>query len=90
MSSGRASVEAMDDMIRLLTKVQQLQDDIAKDLRQKYESIGSDWNDEQYQKMEEEISEMIRYLSECSGALSLGTTRLQLRKRMLEEYLNMH
>ena len=87
---GKASLDAMGDMIRTLSKVEQLLESVDRDLRQKYDSIGSSWNDEQYKKMGDEIDEVSRHINDCSAALSEGTTKLQIRMRMLEQYLSLH
>ena len=87
MSSGRASLEAMDDMIRILTKTQELQDKISQDLRQKYNSVEN-FDDEKYVELGYQIDDIVRRLSDCSGSLSSAITSLQLCKRFLEDYVN--
>ncbi len=88
MAGGKSSVDAMDTMIRQLTQLMQVQQDMQTRVRQDYESIGADWDDAQYVNMGQEIAEIERALTACYTALSEGTTKLQVRKRMLEDYLS--
>ncbi|MBQ9315272.1 MAG: hypothetical protein IJ203_00475 [Atopobiaceae bacterium] len=88
MAGGRSSVDAMDSLIRQLTQLQQIQQDMQQRVRQAYDSIGNEWNDQQYVNMGAEIDDIVAALSACYTSLSAGTTKLQVRKRMLEDYLN--
>jgi thymidylate kinase len=88
MPGGKSSVEAMEQMIRQLTQLQQIQEDMQQKVRQTYENIGSEWDDQQYVNMEQEIDEIVQALSSCCTSLSSSTTKLQVRKRMLEDYLS--
>jgi len=88
MPGGKSSVEAMDGLIKQLTQLQSIQDEMQKKVRKVYEDVGSDWNDQQYQNMGQEIDEIEQALSTCYTSLSTSVTKLQLRKRMLEDYLN--
>ena len=90
MAGGRSSVEAMETMIKQLTKLQQVMEDMKTRVRRDYDSIGSDWDDMQYQKMESEIAEIETALSACYTSLSSCTIKLQGRKRALEDYLQYH
>ena len=78
----------MQEMINQLTQLEQILDDMQKKVQKTYDSIGSEWNDQQYVNMGSEIDEIVQSLSSCYTELSSSITKLQLRKSMLEDYLN--
>lgn len=90
MAGGRSSIDAMETMIRQLTQLQQVQEDMRTKVRQSYESIGAEWDDAQYVSMGDEIAEIEQSLSACNTSLSACTTKLQGRKSRLEDYLQYH
>ena len=88
MTGGKSSVEAMDGLIKQLTQLQTIQNEMKDKVRRVYEDVGAEWDDQQYVNMGQEIDEIERALSACYTELSSSTTKLQLRKHMLEDYLN--
>ncbi len=86
--SAQTSLEAMDDMIRALTKFEQDQMDLATQIRQQYDRIGQDWNDKQYQNLGENVAQIITAVSSSYTVISEGITRCQILRRALEDYLN--
>ena len=83
--AGKSSPEAMDRMINNITKFIQVQQSVAQSLKSDYIAVGEEWDDKQYQNLgaviDQAVSSNYATLSEC-------TTRLQVLKRMLEDYLS--
>jgi len=88
--AGKASPEAMDRMIQNLTKCIMAQKSVADALKSDYQAVGEEWNDKQYENLGLVVSTAVRDLSSTYTSLSECITRLQLLKRMLEDYLNTH
>ena len=76
MQGGKSSVEAMEQMIRQLTELESIQEDMQTRVQRTYDDIGSEWNDQQYQNMGAEIDEIVRTLSTCYTSLSESITKL--------------
>ena len=87
MARSNASTEAMDRMIRNITKFMQNQDALIGALRRDYSSIGAEWNDSKYQQLGTAINDAIVSISSSTATLSETVTKLQLLKGKLEEYL---
>ncbi len=87
MARSNASTEAMDRMIRNITKFMQNQDALIGALRRDYSSIGGEWNDPKYEQLGTAINDAIVSISSSTATLSETITKLQLLKGKLEEYL---
>lgn len=83
-----SSVEAMDRMISMLTQLDQALVDVEKQLKRDYDIIGTEWNDKQYEKLGDVIGEISTSIGASYTKVSECTTRVQLLKRALEDYLN--
>ncbi len=88
MAQARASVEAMDRMIRNVTKFMTNQQALMSALRNDYATVGEEWNDPKYQQLGETLNQAITAISGSSASLSECVTKLQLLKGKLEEYLS--
>ena len=86
--AGYSSPQAMDRMIKNITKGIQAEQAIIAALKRDYQSVGIEWNDKQYEKLGAVIDDAVRGLSANHAQLSECTTRLQLLKAKLEEYLS--
>lgn len=84
---ANASPEAMDRMIRNITKFIEVQQSVVDSLKSDYQAVGEEWNDIQYQRLGTVIDTAVAALSNNYTTLSECTTRLQLLKSKLEEYL---
>lgn len=84
-----SSTDAMDRMIRLLVQLEQALQDVDRQLRREYETIGTEWDDKQYQNLGDVISQISTSLSSSYVKISECTIRVQLLKSKLEEYLGM-
>ncbi len=85
--AGKSSPEAMERMINNITKFIELQKSVASTLKSDYQVVGEEWNDKQYENLGSVIDQAVAALSANYTTLSECTTRLQLLKGKLEEYL---
>lgn len=83
-----SSVDAMDRMIRMLTQLDQALVDVENQLKRDYDIVGTEWNDKQYEKLGDVISEISTSIGASYSKVSECTTRVQQLKRALEDYLN--
>ena len=88
MASGYASVEAMDRMIRTLTKFMGLQKQLIDSLKRDYELVGTEWNDEKYRQMESAIGDVVTAMADSYVALNNSQIQIQVYKRALLDYLH--
>lgn len=88
MSGNNSSLDAMDDMIKTLTQIAEVQRGVAESLKRQYDIVGQEWDDSQYQRLGNQLEEVYKPLSESYVATSEAITRTQLSRRLLEEYLN--
>lgn len=86
--AGKSSPEAMDEMIRNMTKFMTVQQGLIQSIKNDYAAVGQEWNDKQYENLGVVIDQIISSISSTYTTLSESTTRLQLLKRKLEEYLS--
>ena len=86
--AGKSSPEAMDRMINNITKFIQVQQSVAQSLKSDYIAVGEEWDDKQYQNLGAVIDQAVAALSSNYATLSECTTRLQVLKRLLEDYLS--
>lgn len=84
-----SSTDAMDRMIRILIQLEQALQDVDRQIKREYETIGTEWDDKQYQNLGDVISQISQSLSGSYVKISECTIRVQLLKSKLEEYLNM-
>ena len=79
--AGKSSPEAMERMINNIKKFIQV-------LKSDYIAVGEEWDDKQYQNLGAVIDQAVAALSSNYATLSECTTRLQVLKRILEDYLS--
>ena len=84
--AGKSSPEAMERMINNITKF--IQQSVAQSLKSDYIAVGEEWDDKQYQNLGAVIDQAVAALSSNYATLSECTTRLQVLKRILEDYLS--
>ena len=84
--AGKSSPEAMERMINNITKF--IQESVAQSLKSDYIAVGEEWDDKQYQNLGAVIDQAVAALSSNYATLSECTTRLQVLKRILEDYLS--
>lgn len=86
--AGKASPQAMERMINNITKFIQVQQGVVQSLKSDYIAVGEEWDDKQYVNLGAVIDQMVTALSSNYVTLSECTTKLQLLKGMLEDYLS--
>ncbi|WP_346908573.1 hypothetical protein [Faecalicatena orotica] len=87
MSGNSSSVDAMDDMIKMLTGFQEKQQEMGNQLKREYDIVGSEWDDAQYKNLENVMCDIYTTLNASYVQVSECITKIQLLKRALEEYL---
>lgn len=90
MTKRVANPEAMENMIRILTRFIELQDNIVDNLKTQYENVGNEWDDEKYIELGEVISQAIAAIKGSYATLSLCITKVQSLKSIMENYLSQH
>lgn len=88
MARATASTEAMDRMIRNVTKFMTNQEALMNALRNDYTTVGEEWNDPKYQELGNTLNQAITAISGSSATLSECVTKLQVLKGKLEDYLS--
>ena len=88
MAKTTASTEAMDRMIRNVTKFMTNQQALINALKNDYATVGDEWQDQKYQQFGDTLNQAIAAISASSASLSECVTKLQLLKGKLEEYLS--
>jgi len=88
MAKVASSLEAMDRMIFNLKNTIIAQNEVASRLKNDYNSVGSEWDDEKYEELGRTIDEAIVALKSAEPYLLDTITRMQLLKSMLNDYLN--
>lgn len=86
--AGKASPEAMDRMIRNISKCIEAQQSVAAALKSDYALVGEEWDDKQYAALGGVIEQAVRDLYANQTSLSECVTKVQLLKSKLEEYLS--
>lgn len=86
--ANSASVEAMTRMINNITKAIQAEQAVIDSLKSDYQTVGTWWNDKQYENLGPVIDDAVRELSGNQAQLSQCIVRLQLLRTKLEEYLS--
>lgn len=86
--AGKASPEAMQRMINNITKFIQVEQSVAQSLKNDYITVGEEWDDKQYQNLGPVIDQAVAALSSNYATLSECTTKLQVLKSILEDYLS--
>lgn len=85
--ASTASPEAIERMIRNIVKCVEAQQSVANSLKRDYALVGLEWNDKQYLALGTVIDQAVVDLYANQTSLSECVTRLQVLKRVLEEYL---
>ena len=67
MAQARASVEAMDRMIKNVTKFLTNQETLMSALRNDYATVGEEWNDPKYKQLGETLNQEIIAISGSSN-----------------------
>ena len=86
--AGKSSPAAMDRMITNITKFIQVQQSVAQSLKSDNIAVGEEWDDKQYQNLGSVIDQAVAALSSNYSTLSECTTKLQVLKGILEDYLS--
>lgn len=84
-----SSTAAMDRMIRLLSQLGQALQDVDNQLKREYTTIGTEWDDKQYQNLGNVLNDISISLNSSYTKISECTIRIQVLKNKLEEYLDM-
>ena len=82
MAKSGANPEAMDNMVRILTKFIDLQDNVVENLKTQYDNVGEDWDDQKYLEL--------ATIKGSYSTLSTCITKVQLLKTIMEDYLSQH
>lgn len=90
MAKGGANPEAMDNMVQILTKFIDLQDNVVENLKNQYENVGDEWDDKKYEELGEVINQAAAAIKGSYATLSTCITKVQLLKSIMEDYLSQH
>lgn len=82
--------EAMDNMIQILTRFIDLQENVIDNLKSQYENVGSEWDDEKYQELGNVINQATTAIKGNCATLSTCITKVQLLKSIMEDYSAQH
>ena len=90
MAKSGANPEAMDNMVQILTKFIDLQDNVVENLKTQYENVGEEWDDRKYEELGEVINQATTAIKSSYTTLSTCITKVQLLKSIMEDYLSQH
>lgn len=90
MAKSGANPEAMDKMIRTLTKFIEVQESVVETLNSNYQETGDEWDDKKYEELGEVINQATAAIKSSYATLSLSITKIQLLKSIMEDYLAQH
>ena len=90
MAKTAANPEAMDNMIQILTRFIDLQDNVVENLKSQYENVGDEWDDQKYQELGNVIDQATAAIKGSYATLSTCITKVQLLKSIMEDYLAQH
>ena len=90
MARTGANPEAMDNMIQILTRFIDLQDNVVENLKSQYENVGDEWDDQKYQELGNVIDQATAVIKGSYATLSTCITKVQLLKSIMEDYLAQH
>ena len=90
MAKTGANPEAMDNMIQILTRFIDLQDNVVENLKSQYENVGDEWDDQKYQELGNVIDQATASIKGSYATLSTCITKVQLLKSIMEDYLAQH
>ncbi len=82
-----ANPEAMGNMIQILTRFIELQDNVVENLKSQYENVGDEWDDRKYQELGDVIDQATAAIKGSYAMLSTCITKVQLLKSIMEDYL---
>lgn len=90
MAKVGANPEAMDNMVQILTKFIDLQDNVVDNLKTQYANVGDEWDDQKYQELGSVIDQATTAIKGSYATLSTCITKVQVLKSIMEEYLAQH
>lgn len=90
MAKAGANPEAMENMIQILSKFIELQDNVVDNLKTQYENVGDEWDDQKYQELGNVIDQATTAIKGSYATLSTCITKVQLLKSIMEDYLAQH
>ena len=90
MAKSGANPEAMDNMVQILTKFIDLQDNVVENLKTQYDNVGEDWDDQKYLELGDVINQATATIKGSYNTLSTCITKVQLLKSIMEDYLSQH
>lgn len=88
MAKVGANPEAMDNMIRILTKFIALQDSVVENLKTQYTNVGEEWDDQKYEELGNVIDDATTAIKGSYATLSACISRIQVLKTILENYIH--
>ena len=90
MAKVGANPEAMDNMVQILTKFIDLQDNVVDNLKTQYANVGDEWDDQKYKELGGVIDQATTAIKGSYATLSTCITKVQVLKSIMEEYLAQH
>ncbi len=90
MAKTGANPEAMDNMVQILTKFIELQDNVIENLKTQYANVGDEWDDQKYKELGAVIDQATTAIKGNYATLSNCITKVQVLKSIMEEYLAQH
>lgn len=90
MTKIGANPEAIENMIHIISRFIDLQENVVEGLKNEYQGVGSEWDDRKYEELGEVINEATIAIKGNYNTLSTCVTKLQLLKSIMEDYLAQH
>ena len=88
MAYGAQALEAMNDMIKSLTRILTEQEQVCQELVKDYETVGQYWNDEKFSELGNVIHDIVVQMKAPYASLHECQAKIQLLRSALEEYLS--
>ncbi|MBM6907652.1 hypothetical protein [Collinsella intestinalis] len=88
MARGQQAVEAMNDMVKELLKVLEMQKETSEHLVRAYATVQNEWDDEKCRELQRVISDITAKIQAPYTDIHECIARIQLLRGALEDYLS--
>ena len=86
MGGNKASSEAIDVMIKKLSKFEEIQEELVNSLKFQYIDLAELWNDDKYKELGEVLEDIYSPILRCNEVVSECVQRLITLKDPVETY----
>lgn len=86
MARNTASKEAVETMIKKLSKFEEIQEEMINSLKFQYIEQGEEWNDDKYKQLGEVLEDIYAPILKCNEAVSECVGKLTVLKDAIETY----